>query len=84
MRTGRSMLALSVTENQRSALENWARWPKAAQALALRARIILACARKAERRCSPADARSTTDGEQMAVRTCREPRECGYARNLAV
>jgi transposase len=44
MRTGRPMPPVSVTEDQRSTLESWARRPKTAQALALRAKIILACA----------------------------------------
>jgi len=44
MRTGRPMAELSLTEDQRGALQNWARRPKTAQALASRARIILACA----------------------------------------
>jgi transposase len=44
MRTGRPIAPLSVTDDQRSTLENWARRPKTAQALALRAKIILACA----------------------------------------
>src|SRR3954453_8372184 len=44
MRTGRPLPPLSVSEDQRSTLESWARRPKTAQALALRARIILACA----------------------------------------
>src|SRR3954451_1587156 len=44
MRTGRPIAPLSVTEEQRSTLESWARRPKTAQALALRAKIILACA----------------------------------------
>src|SRR3954447_7555719 len=44
MRTGRPIPPLSVTEEQRSKLESWARRPKTAQALALRAKIILACA----------------------------------------
>jgi transposase len=35
---------MSITEDQRGALENWTRRPKTAQALALRARIILGCA----------------------------------------
>ena len=43
MRTGRPLAPISVTEEQRSTLENWARRPKTAQALALRAKIILAC-----------------------------------------
>ena len=44
MRTGRPLPPLSVSEDQRATLESWARRPKTAQALALRARIILACA----------------------------------------
>jgi transposase len=44
MRTGRPLAKLSIAEEQRQTLENWARRPKTAQALALRARIILACA----------------------------------------
>jgi hypothetical protein len=44
MRTGRPIAPLSVTVEQRSTLENWVRRPKTAQALALRAKIILACA----------------------------------------
>ena len=44
MRTGRPIPPLAVTDEQRSTLENWARRPKTAQALALRARIVLACA----------------------------------------
>ena len=43
MRTGRPLVPLSVTADQRSTLENWVRRPKTAQALALRAKIILAC-----------------------------------------
>ena len=44
MRIGRPLSPMSVSQEQRSTLENWARRPKTAQALALRARIILACA----------------------------------------
>jgi len=44
MRTGRPIPPIAVTDEQRSTLENWARRPKTAQALALRARIVLACA----------------------------------------
>src|SRR5215218_8214029 len=44
MRTGRPIAAISVTEEQRSTLESWVRRPKTAQGLALRAKIILACA----------------------------------------
>jgi transposase len=35
---------LTLTEAEREVLQNWARRPKSAQALALRARMILRCA----------------------------------------
>jgi transposase len=44
MRTGRPIPVLNLAESERETLEQWARRPKSAQALAQRARIILACA----------------------------------------
>jgi len=44
MRTGRPIPVLSLTEVEQEMLRNWARRPKSAQALALRARIVLRCA----------------------------------------
>jgi transposase len=44
MRTGRPKAVLVVSEEERQQLEQWARRRKSAQALALRSRIILACA----------------------------------------
>lgn len=44
MRTGRPTPALLVTHEERETLQNWSRRPKSAQALALRARMILHCA----------------------------------------
>src|SRR5438876_7131751 len=44
MRTGRPTAELVVTGEERETLEQWARRPKTAQALAQRARIVLACA----------------------------------------
>src|SRR3982750_2764091 len=44
MRTGRPIPPLVITEDQRATLESWTRRRKTAQALALRAKIILACA----------------------------------------
>lgn len=44
MRRGRPIPALELTENERESLSQWMRRPKSAQALAQRARIILACA----------------------------------------
>src|SRR5262245_38416389 len=41
---GRPKAELIVTEEEQEELERWARRPKTAQALALRARIILRCA----------------------------------------
>jgi transposase len=44
MRTGRPKAELIVTDDERQKLEQWARRPKSTQRLALRARIVLACA----------------------------------------
>jgi len=44
MRTGRPKAALMLTADERHTLEQWTRRPKTAQALARRARIVLACA----------------------------------------
>lgn len=44
MRTGRPKKPLVLTDDERQTLEQWARRPKTAQRLALRARVVLACA----------------------------------------
>lgn len=44
MRMGRPKAELIVTQTEREILEQWARRPKTAQALARRARLVLACA----------------------------------------
>src|SRR3990172_5038997 len=44
MRTGRPKSQLTLAPPERRTLERWARRPKTAQALAQRARIVLACA----------------------------------------
>lgn len=44
MRTGRPTAALVVTDEERATLERYTRRAKTAQALALRARLVLACA----------------------------------------
>ena len=44
MRTGRPKKAMTLTEDERRTLDQWARRPKTAQRLALRARMVLACA----------------------------------------
>ena len=44
MRTGRPIAPLSVTGEERDRLQEWARRPKTAQAMAQRARIVLECA----------------------------------------
>lgn len=44
MRTGRPKAELVVTSEERESLQRWTRRPKTAQALALRAQIVLACA----------------------------------------
>src|SRR5258705_293863 len=44
MRIGRPILPLALIDDERETLERWARRPTTAQALALRARVILGCA----------------------------------------
>ena len=44
MRTGRPMLTLTVSDEERQTLERWARRPKTAQALARRAAVVLGAA----------------------------------------
>jgi transposase len=44
MRTGRPKRPLTVTDDERQKLDQWARRPTSAQRLALRSRIVLACA----------------------------------------
>jgi transposase len=44
MRMGRPKVEISLSEDEREQLERWSRRPKTAQALAQRARIVLACA----------------------------------------
>ena len=44
MRIGRPIPPLELTDDERETLERWARRPTTAQALALRARVILGCA----------------------------------------
>src|SRR4026209_1919639 len=44
MQRGRPIPKLRLTAEERETLQRWARRPKTAQALALRARIVLACA----------------------------------------
>lgn len=46
MRTGRPTAKLNLTADEQQALESWVRRPKSAQALALRARMILLCAQE--------------------------------------
>jgi hypothetical protein len=43
-RTGRPKVALVLTEDERDQLTRWSRRAKSSQALALRSRIVLACA----------------------------------------
>lgn len=44
MKAGRPLKELALSNDERSKLEQWARRPKSAQRLALRSRIVLACA----------------------------------------
>src|ERR1700683_1349072 len=42
--TGRPKAPLTLTDYERAVLERWGRRPRSAQALALRSKIVLACA----------------------------------------
>jgi hypothetical protein len=44
MRLGRPVAPIVLTTEERETLERWARRPTTAQALALRARLVLRCA----------------------------------------
>ena len=44
MAIGRPIPMLTLTDEERDTLERWARRPTTAQALAQRARVVLACA----------------------------------------
>ena len=52
---GRPKAVLALTDEERETLERWARRPKSAQALALRCRIVLACATGATNKAVAAD-----------------------------
>lgn len=45
VRTGRPKTQLTLTEEEREQLVRWSRWAKSSQALALRSKIVLACAK---------------------------------------
>src|SRR5262249_61903261 len=59
MRTGRPKARLTLSPPERKTLERWVRRPKTGQALAQRARIVLAC--------SDRNALNTTIAEQLHV-----------------
>src|ERR1700727_2472996 len=59
-RPGRPKAALELTAAERAQLERWARRAKSAQALALRARIVLACADGKDNALAAAEPRTRT------------------------
>jgi hypothetical protein len=72
MRMGRPIPELVVAPQERSALQNWARRPKSAQALALRAKIILGvCRRQVEHRSGQPVSDHQANGRKMAGALCR-------------
>ena len=56
-RTGRPKAVLTLTDDERAQLVSWSRRAKSAQALALRSRIVLACADGADNKSVAADLR---------------------------
>ena len=66
-RPGRPVAALVLTGAERDQLVRWARRRKSAQALALRAKIVLACAEGISNKQAAAELRiRSRDGEQVA------------------
>src|SRR5919109_5239223 len=54
-RTGRPTAKLVLSDEERQTLQRWARRPTSAQALALRAKIVLACAEGASNKAVAAE-----------------------------
>jgi hypothetical protein len=52
-RRGPKLPELALTDDERATLQRWARRAKSSQALALRCRIVLACAEGASNAASP-------------------------------
>lgn len=71
MRTGRPNTELILTADERHTLDQWARRPKTAPALARRARIVLACATGKTNRTVAAELKTTADGRALAATLCR-------------
>lgn len=65
MAIGRPLAPLTLTAEEREALQNWSRRPKTAQALAQRSRLVLA---GAEGRSNTAVARKLGVSEQMVTK----------------
>ena len=66
MARGRKIPTVTLTAQRRETLERWARRPTTAQALALRARIVLASAGGRRFRRRPGGADQLGDGEALA------------------
>jgi hypothetical protein len=66
MRAGRSIPPLTLTTEERETLERWTRRPTTAQALAQRARLMLACRGQDEHPRGARVARHEADGRAMA------------------
>ena len=65
-RPGRPVAELVLTGEERDQLTRWARRAKTSQALALRAKIVLACADGATNKQAARTAGRSGDGEQVA------------------
>ena len=67
MRRGRPKAPLTLSDEERETLERWARRPTTAQALAQRARIVLACVGGRDNSVvAVEDARDAPDGRPLA------------------
>ena len=69
---GPAKAELVLSEDERATLERWARRPKSAQRLALRCRIVLACAAGASNLEVARELRGVaSDGREVAEPVCR-------------
>jgi FixJ family two-component response regulator len=76
-RTGRPATAITLTEAERGQLTRWARRRKSSQALAMRCRIVLACADGLSNQAIAEDLQVSTDMvTKWRTRFARDRRAC--------
>ena len=82
MRRGRPKAPLTLTDDERETLERWARRPTTAQALAQRARIVLACVSGGDNSARPGDqaGAACARSRRCSITTRRPSTRCSMPR----